>query len=565
MAEEAEEAPGVGVFLGSQRTAVALLRDGGRAELIADADGRCWTPSCVAWDAQGNVVVGCSAAERALFNPKNVFFDVHVLLGRAFDDHEVQALAARVPYDIVDIDGKPHVAVTTAQGECQAMSPEQVLALLVARQKQIAEEFLGREVRDVVVTLSMALNDRQREAIKAIGRDAGLNVIRICVGATCACIGLCGSLTVSVDSKEHLLVVVARDGDYATATAINFEEDIYEVIGTKNLDAATLSDAKQSLFEHALQSVDLILEENRKKRQDIEDVYVVGDWDVDTNVFKLILEYTGNPAARVRIEAPDAFEAARGAAMIAHDLTNRTQYTEPLCLLNFFLLSMGVETTGGIQTTVVRRGTTIPGVKSRVFTPLHELQSSVVIKVFEGERVWAANNRCLGQLELHNLRRRSDNRLPQIKVTFDMDYSENLVVFAEEIGTDNKTQFSLSEIERRLPIDRINEIVNIADEHAEEDTVVRNSLSLCASVDEYLSRVTAYASRVTDEYGLVPAFTSNLMGGNPDEDDWIRLEMASANSTLLDDHVRGVADAKLTAATNGTITDMMAMDSCICS
>lgn len=565
MAEEEGEAPGVGLFLGSRRSAVALLRTGGQAEVVADADGRRWTPSCVAWDAQGRVVVGCSAAERARLDPRGVFFDVHLLLARAFDDLEVQALAARVPYDVVDIDGRPHVAVTSAQGECQAMSPEQVLALLAARLKQIAEDALGHEVRDVVVTVSMELNDCLREAIKAVGRDAGLDVVRVSTGAVCACVGFAGALFVSEDAEEHLLVVVSRDGDYVTTTAIILEEGIYEVIGTKNLDAAAMLDKKQTPFERALLAVDVILHENHQKRQVIDDVYVVGDWEADTNVSNQILEYTGNPSAKIHIEVPDAFEMARGAAIMSHNLNNTPPIIEISCLLNFFVLSMGVETAGGIFTPVVRRGTTIPIVKSRIFTPLHELQSSVVIKVFEGERVWAAHSRCLGQLELHNLQRRADNRLPQIKVTFDMDNMESLVVFAEELGTDNKAQFNLSEIERRLTNERLNEIRDRAEQHAEEDTAVRNSLSLCASVDEYLSRVTSYASRVTDEYGIVPAFTSSLVGTHADEDDWIRLEMASASSTIMDDHVRGVPDTKPSAAVEEAAPDMVAMDSCICS
>lgn len=564
MAEEDETAVGVGLFLGARGAAVALVAAGGRAQVLADARGRRCTPSCVAWGAHGAELVGCSRQERARFDPASVFFDVHLLLARAFDDREVQRLAARAPFDIVDIDGKPHVAVTTAQGECQAMSPEQVLALVVARQKQIAEDAIGREVRDVVVAMPMALNDAQREAVKAVGRDAGLNVLRVVSGATSACIGFNDAFVPHSDGKEHLLAVLALDRDYATVTAINFEDGVFEVIGTRNMEP---EDTKSSPIDQSLEAMATILQENGKQWQDVEDLYLVGDWSDESSVSASIHNYIDNPAARIHVEAPANFEAARGAAMVAWEMKKPTQYVEPMCMLNFYLLSMGVETAGGIMTTIVRRGTTIPNVKSRIFTPLHEHQHTVIIKIFEGERIWVPFNRCLGQVELHNLRRRQDNRLPQVKVTFDMDVNDNMVVCAEELDTDNRVTLHIPEIERRQSMAAVEEILRQRDEHSERDSTVRNSLSLCASMDEYLARLNAYASRVTEEFGIVPAFSAlHMQGGLAlDEDEWIRLDAASTSSTFLDDHVVGASAAAATADSSLDFSDMAMDSNCVCS
>merc|ERR1719469_1703282 len=175
-AEENEMGTVIGIDLGTTYSCVGVFKNG-RVEIIANDQGNRITPSYVAF-TEGERLVGDAAKNQATINPENTVFDVKRLIGRKYTDKSVQAEKKLVPYDIVSDKDKPVVEVTLG-GEKKRFAPEEVSAMILSKMRQTAETFLGKEIKNAVVTVPAYFNDAQRQATKDAGVISGLKVERI--------------------------------------------------------------------------------------------------------------------------------------------------------------------------------------------------------------------------------------------------------------------------------------------------------------------------------------------------------------------------------------------------
>ena len=178
------DGPVIGIDLGTTYSCVGIFRNGG-VEIIPNELGNRITPSVVAF-TDDERLVGEAAKNQAALNPKRTIYSVKRLIGRKFNDKEVQMDKKLVSYEIANKDGKPYVEIEV-KGQKKLYSPEEISAMILTKMKQIAENFLGREVKNAVITVPAYFNDSQRQSTKDAGTIAGLNVLRI-INCRCYCL-----------------------------------------------------------------------------------------------------------------------------------------------------------------------------------------------------------------------------------------------------------------------------------------------------------------------------------------------------------------------------------------
>lgn len=219
--------PVIGIDLGTTYSCVGYYKNG-RVEIIANEQGNRITPSYVAWDENDERLIGDGAKNQATINPEKTLFDVKRLIGRAYKDKSVQSDKKLLPFDLIDKGGKPYIQVTV-KGSKQQFSPEEVSAMILTKMKGIAENFIGKDVHDAVVTVPAYFNDAQRQATKDAGTIAGLNVQRIINEPTAAAIAY------GMDKKavgEKNVLVFDLGGGTFDVTLLTIDEGVFEVRAT---------------------------------------------------------------------------------------------------------------------------------------------------------------------------------------------------------------------------------------------------------------------------------------------------------------------------------------------
>jgi heat shock protein 5 len=217
----------------------------GRVEIIPNEFGNRITPSFVAWNDEERLV-GEAAKNQAHLNPKRSIYVVKRLIGRSFDDKEVQRDAKWLPYNIVSKNGKPYVKVQVEGGEEKILSPEEISAMILAKMKKIAEDYLGRDVKYAVITVPAYFNDSQRQATKDAGLIAGLDVLRIINEPTAAAIAY------GMDKKagEKNIIVFDLGGGTFDVSLLTIDNGVFEVVATAGDTHLGGEDFDQRLTEH---------------------------------------------------------------------------------------------------------------------------------------------------------------------------------------------------------------------------------------------------------------------------------------------------------------------------
>ena len=217
----------------------------GRVEIIPNEFGNRITPSFVAWTDEERLV-GEAAKNQAHINPKRSVYVVKRLIGRAYDDKEVQRDKKWLPYDIVNKAGKPYVRVQVQGGEDKTLSPEEVSAMILIKMKEIAEAYLGRDVKHAVITVPAYFNDSQRQATKDAGLIAGLDVLRIINEPTAAAIAY------GMDKKqgEKNIIVFDLGGGTFDVSLLTIDNGVFEVVATSGDTHLGGEDFDQRLTEH---------------------------------------------------------------------------------------------------------------------------------------------------------------------------------------------------------------------------------------------------------------------------------------------------------------------------
>ncbi|MCD6489760.1 MAG: molecular chaperone DnaK [Thermodesulfobacterium sp.] len=523
----AGKAPIVGIDLGTTNSCAAIF-EGGEPKVIPNREGTRTTPSVVAFQESGEILVGLPAKRQAIINAENTIFGIKRLMGRKFNDPVVQEWKKKVPYKIVEApNGDAHVEVRGKR-----YSPPEISAMILRKIKQDLEEYLGQEVKDVVITVPAYFDDSQRQATKDAGRIAGLNVIRIINEPTAACLayGL-------EKKKEGLVAVFDLGGGTFDISILEIGEGVFEVkstsgntfLGGEDFDMRIVDYiAEEFKKEHgidlrqdkmALQRLKeaaekakielsstleteinlpfitadasgpkhLVMKLTRAKLESLVEDLIdkleepcriamqdAGITPKDISEVILVGGMTRMPKVQQKVKeifGRDPVKGvnpdevvAMGAAIQAGVLKGEVK---DVLLLDVTPLSLGIETLGGVFTVIIPRGTTIPTRKSQIFTTATDNQTAVTIHVLQGERPMAKDNKSIARFDLVGIPP-APRGVPQIEVTFDIDADGILHVTAKDLGT-GKEQSIVVRPSSGLSEEEIQKIIKEAEQHAEED------------------------------------------------------------------------------------------------
>jgi molecular chaperone DnaK len=540
----------IGIDLGTTNSVVAIM-DGKEPKVIVNEEGSRITPSVVAFDDKGEVLVGQTAKRQAVTNPENTIYSAKRFIGRRFE--EVTEEIKRVPYKVVKAPNGDSWIEVRGKG----MAPPEISARVLQKLKKAAEDYLGEKVTEAVITVPAYFNDAQRQATKDAGKIAGLDVKRIVNEPTAAAMayGLDkkkdeviavydfggGTFDISIlEVGDNVVQVISTNGDThlggddvdilvmdwliaefrkdtgidvskdkmviqrlkdaaeqakielssKTTTTINLPFLTADASGPKHL-VKDLSRAK--LEQMIAPLVERSMEPVRKALADAKkkpsDIHEVVLVGGSTRI-PLVQETVKKFFGKEPNKGVNPDEVvALGAAVQAGVLSGDVK---DMILLDVTPLSLGVETLGGVMTVMIPRNTTIPTQKKEVFSTASDNQPSVEIHVLQGERAESRYNRTLGKFHLEGILP-APRGVPKIEVTFDIDANGILSVHAKDTATGKDQKITIT-ANSGLSEDQIKKMVRDAEEHEAEDKARREQVDrrnrldqLCYQLEKTLS------------------------------------------------------------------------------
>lgn len=532
----------IGIDLGTTNSAMAVMQ-AGKAEIIANSEGARTTPSVVAVNKNGERLVGQVARRQQVTNSANTIYEAKRLIGRNFNDKEVQRDLKLMGYEII----KSGQGVKVKMGDKQ-YSPEEVSAMVLGKLKADAESFLGDKVTEAVITVPAYFDDSQRQATKDAGKIAGLEVKRIINEPTAAAL----AYGLDKDSKkDEKIAVYDLGGGTFDVSILELGDGVFEVkstngdthLGGADFDRIIVNYLKDEFKKE--QGVDLT--DDKAAMQRLRDeaekakIELSTTNEVNINLPFLTADADGpkhfeHKLTRAKLEslvgelidktAAPCEKALKDAGLKASDIqavvlvggmtrmpavqekVKKIFGQEPMkgvnpdevvavgaaiqggvlqgdvkdvLLLDVTPLSLGIETLGGVATKLIERNTTIPSSKSETFSTAADNQPQVEIHVVQGEREMVADNKSLGRFVLDGIPS-APRGVPQIEVTFNIDANGILNVSAKDKGSGKEQSITISG-SGNLDKTEVEKMAKEAEAHADEDKAKREAIDIRNQLD----------------------------------------------------------------------------------